>query len=137
MKSFVDYVKETDNEICFEMSSFKKDKSGLPVNLWIDDAGNDRNKELPHNIIRLKMQNNTDSHLDKDNLIPIKIDKYNPEILLKKGKYQLGIKETQLKDVFNFIIEWYDELVQVYEQKLDIDDFKEMVKNNKKSHKRN
>lgn len=126
MKSFKDYIKE--DKVCFEMSNIKKNITNLPVNIWIDDAGKPRNDEMQHNEIRMKFQNNTDNYLDSDELIPVKIDENNPKILLKDGEYELGIKLRDLKSIYNFIKYWYKELIEVYEQKLDIDDFKEKLR---------
>ena len=87
---------------------------------------------MQHNEIRMKFQNNTDNYLDSDELIPVKIDENNPKILLKDGEYELGIKLRDLKSIYNFIKYWYKELIEVYEQKLDIDDFKEKLRKSRK-----
>jgi hypothetical protein len=63
-----------------EMGNLHKLDTNLPMNIWVDEKGSNRNVE--HNFPRLKFQGDSSNRLDDTNLIPISISK-NPEILLE------------------------------------------------------
>ena len=104
---------DTFNEdIMFEMSTFKKEKSGLPFNIWLDDAGIYRTNK--HSQPRLKVQDPD----DLNSFISVLIDKDEPKILAGKFK-----RKQNLKSVFEYIKTNYEELIKVWNQEIDASDF--------------
>ena len=59
------------NEL-FEIADFRKDRSKLQVNLWLDSLDNSRN--VRHNSARVKIQNNKSNNFTgRKDLIPVSI----------------------------------------------------------------
>lgn len=59
------------NEL-FEIANFRKDRSKLQVNLWLDSLDNSRN--VRHNSARFKIQNNKSNNFTgRKDLIPVSI----------------------------------------------------------------
>ena len=67
----IEELEKLDEDYLFEMAQVSKDDTGLPYDLWIDGMGKDRNNT--HNTPRIKVR-------VKDKLIPMTIDKDNPDI---------------------------------------------------------
>lgn len=75
-----DIVNETVNnileeELLTEMSNLVKRKTGLPVIIWVDDIGNNRNNK--HFTPRIKVQNDYGDRANS-NTFSLSIDKDNP-----------------------------------------------------------
>lgn len=116
-----------ENQELFEMANLTKALTGLPVNLWMDSSGIERGTK--HNSFRLKMQNDYGDKASPSELIPVSIDKDNPEILINT---QLNIKKKDFKKVADFIVHNYDLLSAHVRGELDdvqlIDALKERQK---------
>lgn len=83
----------------FEMSNIRKKDTGLPVNIWLDDIGSERN--VKHNLPRLKIQGNyKDRVSSKTELISVSISD-DPQVLVKRPN--LEISSSDLKEVLEFI----------------------------------
>ena len=112
-----------ENEQINEMSNFRKRITGLPVNLSLRIATDD-DKQYPHNLPRLKFQNNTaDRITSRADLIPISIDSKNPKVLIDK--------EYDSK-IFNLVSKWiilnYNALIQFWNQEIDEFELKDLLK---------
>lgn len=104
-----------------EMANLAKRRTKLPVNIWVDEVGN--NRKVKHDDIRLKIQNDYGERAN-DNLIPVSIDNKNPEVLA--GKLDIDIKDFQI--IQKWIIENYDILVQHWEGEIDTDELKDILR---------
>lgn len=118
LKEF-EYLDTLNPEPLIEMAMFKKDKSGLSHTIWIDEAGKSRKKKdkLP----RIKIQDNNNS----DNLVSFLIDKTNPIILAGEFK-----KRQDISDISEFVKIAYNDLMDVWNQKITGYDFIEKYKKN-------
>lgn len=97
--SLYDKIDETLNEqLLMEFANLRKDETGLPVNIWIDELGADRQNK--HYRPRIKFQNDYGDRINLSNMTPISIDQ-NPEII--EGKCE--IKKKDLKEIINFILD--------------------------------
>lgn len=97
-----------------EMSNFRKRITGLPVNLSLQIETDD-DKKYPHNVPRLKFQNNTaDRITSKADLIPMSIDKENPVVLIDKSYDSIIYKQVRQWIIIN-----YDALIQFWKQEID------------------
>ena len=111
-----------DKDILFEMTNLRKKYTGLPANIWIDDMADARNTK--HNVPRIKFQNNTSDKVT-DDLIPLSIDKENPQILTKHLSVKLSKEELNL--IKKFVIINYDLLIRHWLQEIDSFEFKDMM----------
>ena len=104
-----------------EMSNLIKRKTGLPVNIWVDDIGVERNVE--HNEPRIKVQNNT-ADKRQDDTFELTISK-NPYVI--SGICKLSSKN--LNKVKDYVIKYYEPLMDYWNQKIDIEDLKDILFN--------
>lgn len=102
-----------------EMSNLIKRKTGLPVNIWVDDIGVERNVE--HNEPRIKVQNNT-ADKRQDDTFELTISK-NPYVI--SGVCKLNSKN--LNKVKDYVIKYYKPLMDYWNQKIDIEDLKDIL----------
>jgi len=118
-----------DKEILFEMTNIRKKYTGLPCNIWIDDMSDARN--VKHNVPRIKFQNDTGDDVN-DNLVPLSIDKENPQILSKRLKVKLSKNDFEL--VQQFVKNNFDVLLRHWHHEIDSFEFKDqMIPMNKKA----
>lgn len=113
--------KESDDWL-FEMVNIKKQLTGLPVNIWLDEHGASRGTK--HNEPRLKFQ---EDRADKvhGRGIPISISD-KPRVLVKTFKAEIG--ESEINQVKEYIVKHLDLLLKHWYQEIDTDEFKELVK---------
>ena len=105
---------EESKELLMEMSSIRKKIYNLPVNIWLDDIGSERN--VKHNFPRIKVQSNYSDRLDSKNLISLSIEK-NPIILAG----DLGeLKDKDLNKIKKFVSKNYDVLLDYWYGRLDL-----------------
>ena len=126
-KSFKDITKELkellQEDLLHEMSNFRKNITGLPVNLSLQ-IETDEEKAYKHNKPRLKFQNNNaDRITSRADLIPISIDKTNPEVLIDKPYNKIYYKAVRA-----WIIKNYDALMQFWKQEIDEFELKDKLK---------
>lgn len=106
------------------MSNIVKRKTGLLVNILVDDIDIDRNVE--HNLSRIKVQNNTAGRRQSDGFeLSIEND---PKILSDTGK--LSSKDFQA--VRSFVIKYKQALIDHWNQDIDIEDLKEIIEGGNK-----
>ena len=123
-KQISDELKQLlQEDLMYEMSNFRKHVTGLPVNLSLQ-IETDEEKHYQHNLPRLKFQNNTaDRVTSKADLIPVSIDRENPEVLIDKPYNKKYFKEVRL-----WIIRNYDALMQFWNQEIDEFELKDLLK---------
>ena len=107
----------------FEMACLRKKRTGLPVNIYVDDSG--AWKESGH-ANRIKFQSNRSDHPMTRGMIPMSIDD-NPRILVQNPKMDLSASD--IKAVQKFVIANKDLLGRLGED-MDIDDFIKAMKTN-------
>lgn len=113
-------ILDEEAEKLVEMSNLVKRKTGLPVIIWVDDIGDNRNNK--HFEPRIKMQNDYGDRANS-NTISISIDKTNPTILAG----ELQIKNSDFKLVQEWIIKNYNALMEYWKGEIDIEEFKDKV----------
>ena len=106
-------------EYLIEMALLRKSKTGLPVNIWIDEMGSARN--VKHNIPRLKIQNDYNSNRT-DNTLSIEISE-NPKIL----SGMQNIKDKDMNIIYDFIKRNLDLLLKHWNEEIDTDELKELL----------
>ncbi len=116
-----------DSETLFGMATLKKQRSRLPMNLYLDDSGTYLDSgHGPH----IMFQNNKNNRANTRELIPMTISD-NPEIPVSNYKSLLdGISENDIKLVKRFVRSNKDKLLRLCDRddNYDIQDFlKEMI----------
>lgn len=107
------------NEDIFAIANLYPKRTGINNMLWVDNLGSARNIE--HNVPRLKVQNVPGDKVVDDAFV-MSISK-SPEILAGECK----LKSKALRDVKNYIIEHYDDLIAHWNQDIDEDELKERL----------
>ncbi len=101
----------------YEMANLDKELTGLPVNLWVDSSGQKRDNK--HGPYRLKFQNNYRRLVNKEDMISITIHKTDPEVKPPYDGFKLGIKERDLTLVKRFIIDNFEDLELLVQNKIN------------------
>ena len=118
-----DFKKLLQEDLLYEMSNFRKNITGLPVNLSLQ-IETDEEKSYKHNKPKLKFQNNNSDRItSRADLIPISIDKTNPEVLIDKP-----YNKAYYKTVREWIIQNYEALMQFWHQEIDEFELKDKLK---------
>lgn len=102
------------------MSNLIKRKTGLPVNVWVDDIGN--NRKVQHNLPRIKVQNDYEERAN-ENIILVLIDKDNPEILVDK----LNIRAKDFKKVQQWVKDNFEALDDYWYGRIDIEELRDRI----------
>ena len=107
IREFTDNLSQEDfDEEVSEMAILKQSNSHLPYMFLIDYDGKNRRRE--NNIPRIMIS--LDNHFRE--LIPISIDKYNPEILIDKEILEFEV-------IKKFIVKHYEILIRHWNQEID------------------
>ena len=107
---------EEEKELFMEMSSVKKKIYNLPVNIWLDDIGVERNTK--HNFPRIKVQTTYADNLDIDNCLSLSIED-SPRILAGvPGK----LKTKDLNEIKRFVSRNKDILLDYWYNKITLKD---------------
>lgn len=120
-KIYEQIEKFLNEESLCEMSNLRKNRTGLPVNISLQ-IETDEDKKYPHNLPRLKFQNNTaDRVTSNSDLIPVSIED-EPKVLINKD-YD--------KKLFKFVKKWIqvnkEVLLKFWNQEIDEYDLKDML----------
>ncbi|MCR4661401.1 MAG: hypothetical protein K5765_05280 [Clostridia bacterium] len=83
----------------YDMANLTSSENGTSYDIWIDNGGRSRN--VPHNSPRIKF------NLDGE-LIPVSIDRSNPQILINIDKKYIN----NLDKIKQFVIKNYDVLMK-------------------------
>ncbi|PBC69260.1 hypothetical protein [Fibrobacter sp. UWS1] len=107
------------NTKCWQTySSLRKKRTGLPVNIYVDDSGTW--KKMRH-ANRIKIQCNKGDHPNAHGMIPMSIDD-NPRILVDNPKMELSAAD--INAVKKFVIANKDLLIRLgSDDNFDIVDF--------------
>lgn len=106
-----------------EMATLRKSISGLPANLYLDDAGT---WSKSGHWKRIKFQPNTGDRPATRDMVPMSIAD-TPQILVKNAKIELDAK--QLEQIKAFVRANKDLLLQLADMEIDIFEFgRKMVK---------
>jgi hypothetical protein len=104
------------------MATLRKNVSGLPVNLYLDDTGSwSRSGHWK----RIKFQPNTGDRPVTRDMIPMSIGD-NPQILVKNARVSLNTK--QLEQIKAFVRANKDLLLQLADAEIDIFEFGRRMK---------
>ena len=106
----------------FEMSTLRKKRSGLPVNLYLDDSK--RYKRAGH-AKRIKFQPNKSDHPNTHEMIPMSIED-EPKILVQNVKIDLTLAE--LNKIKLFVSLNKDLLLDLSDMKIDFIEFGNKMK---------
>jgi hypothetical protein len=113
---------ETDSDDLMEMATLRKKRSGLPVNLYLDDSmsykGGGHGK-------RIKFQPDKGDRPITRNMVPMSISD-NPEILEKNVK--ISISNSDINKIKNFVKLNKDNLLDLSDMKIDFQDFLDRMK---------
>lgn len=120
-EELVNAIVNENKEKLIEIANLAKRRTKLPVNVWIDEVGSNRN--VPHDDPRLKIQNDYGERAN-ENLIPVSIDKENPIVL--EGKLEIDNKDFKI--IQKWIIENYKDLMRHWNGELDTDDLKDILR---------
>ena len=102
------------------MANFKKHQSGLPVNVWLDEA--QTYKKEGHGY-RIKFQINRQNQWTNKELATMTISD-TPEVIGVEHKFSARV----IKELEDFVIRNKDLLIQLADMKIDFDTFRERMK---------
>jgi hypothetical protein len=113
-----------------EMSNLLKSKTGLPMNIWIDEMGFER--ETEHNIPRIKFQKNyRDSMDNRSGLIPISISD-DPQPLPKNtNERSWEISNSDLKALKDWIKKYKEPLMRIWNRTMTVEEFSAILANDR------
>jgi hypothetical protein len=114
-------LREEKLEHMQEMCILRKRRSGLPVNLYLDDTGS---WQTSKHWKRIKFQANKGDRPETRNMIPMSISD-NPEVLIPNKKIELSKKE--LDQVKQFVIDNKEILIQLSDFQIDFVEFTEKM----------
>lgn len=105
----------------YEMATLKKRRSGLPVNIYLDDSGS---YIAGGHAPRIKFQPNKNDSSDTRIMIPMTISD-NPEIPIDYKSQLNGITEKDISEIKNFVISNKSNLLRLCnkDDDYDIQDF--------------
>lgn len=101
------------------MATFRKNKSGLPVNIWVDDG---MAYKADGHSKRIKFQTDIGDRPVTFNFASMTISN-SPEVT---GKHELSAKE--IKQLEDFVIRNKDALEQLSDMEIDFEDFLQVVR---------
>ena len=106
MKTLSQKLIENEQNHLFEMGNFRKSKTKLPVNIWIDNQGSST-KHSPH---RIKFQINTVDKIQKENFAVMTLDD-DPIIIFNGKKTPLSKWKGKSidKEIINAVNAWRKE----------------------------
>ena len=105
----------------YEMATLKKRRSGLPVNIYLDDSGS---YLTGGHAPRIKLQPNKNDSSDTRTMIPMTISD-NPEIPIDYKSQLDGITEKDISEIKKFVISNKSNLLRLCnkDDDYDIQDF--------------
>ena len=113
---------KVERNIMFEMATLRKSKSGLPVNVYLDDSGSYKNGGHGP---RIELQANTGDSPNTRSMIPMTISD-DPSIPVKNYIQQLdGVSESDITKVKSFVLANKDNLLRLCDSddEYDFSDF--------------
>lgn len=113
MKIIINKINESE---VFKMACLRKKRTGLPVNIYVDDSGQWKKS---HHANRIKLQSNKGDHPNTRNMLPMSIGD-DSDILIKG--YESELSQADINKVKHFVRRNKDLLNRLGED-IDIDDF--------------
>lgn len=110
-------VADEHTEALFEMACLRKNKTGLPVNIYVDDSG--AWKDSGH-ANRIKFQRDRGDRPITRDMIPMSIDD-NPQILVPNP--DMDLSASDINAVKRFVVENKELLEKLGDTEIDIEDF--------------
>lgn len=107
-------------EYLTEMAALRKERTGLPINIWIDEFGAKRN--VPHFLPRVKIQSSIGN--DMSNLASVSISEH-PMII--RGVENIRLSGKDLQKVIAYIKENYKLFLKVWNDEIDFDELKQAL----------
>jgi hypothetical protein len=104
-----------------EMATLRKNRSGLPVNIYLNDTGS---WAQSGHWKRIKFQPDKSDRAITRNMVPMSIDD-DPKILIKNP--QLSLDSKEIEQVKNFVKNNKELLLQLCDQEIDIIEFFEKM----------
>lgn len=108
---------DVSGDALFEMACLRKNKTGLPVNIYVDDSGSWRESGHAN---RIKFQRDRGDRPITRDVIPMSIED-NPQILVPNPDMELSAADVNA--VKRFVIENKELLEKLGDTEIDIDDF--------------
>mgnify|MGYP004446041767 CR=1 FL=1 len=107
-----------------EMARVRQAKSGLPMLVWLspDDGTNTGKHKMP----RIKFQDNTNTRLIPEALVPISIHPTRPTILLHD--YRTNLPASAIAQLQSWVIKNYDTLMAYWNNEIYEDELIERLK---------
>lgn len=109
-------IEQKDDDFMFRLGNLSKHRTGLPTVVWIE-VGTGSEHVSP----RMLFNNSTDSSLrpgdSPDALIPVSLDRHNPQVLLNDT--DLNLSPAELDMIKKWIIMNYDTLMAHWNGKID------------------
>lgn len=90
-ESITEWENLVENQMITEMATLRKKRSGLPVNLYLDDS---KSWSSTGHWKRIKFQPDKGDSPDTRSMIPMSIGE-NPKILVKNPKMSLSTREVE------------------------------------------
>ena len=105
-----------------EMATLRKERSGLPVNIYLDDSGSwSRSGHWK----RIKFQPDTNNHPDTRNMIPMSISD-DPEILVRDAR--MSLSSSEIEEIKSFVRNNKEILLKLSDSEIDIQEFIERMR---------
>jgi hypothetical protein len=104
-----------------EMATLRKKRSGLPVNLYLDDA---KSWSKSGHWKRIKFQSDKGDSPNTRSMIPMSIEE-NPQILIKNPRMSLSAKD--IEQIKTFVKLNKELLLQLSDAEIDIGEFLDMM----------
>lgn len=124
MKTLEQFIKEEQEhygeDIMLEMSNFGQKHTNLPMVVWIESC-----RQTEHNTPRMKFANSYSQRFIPKDLIPISIDKENPEILV--DGFKLQIKNKDIEKLKQWIRDHYEDLMKFWNYEIDAAEFSQNI----------
>lgn len=98
----------------FDMANVNKSRTGLPVNIWLDSLGRDRNGA--HNEVRCKVQTIKSNDNDRSNLTTVIVKPNQAEFAVK---YKGDMTSKEQKEVLDYIAQRSEIVIQHYNKEID------------------
>ena len=112
------YVKSVQDSV-FGIANLYPKRTGLPVVLWVDNVGVNRNVE--HNKPRIKVQNTLGDKV-VDDTFTLSLEK-NPVVLAGNNK----LNSKVFKQVLNYVKDHLDDFLASWYQEIDEDELKDRL----------
>ena len=114
------------DEMLLEMANISQNTTGLDVIIWVQT--NNTQSTGKHNLPRIKFQNNAETRVQINELIPISISD-NPKILLNNNDLnKIKISQAQINGVKQWIVQNKEILIDYWEENITTDELFQKLK---------